>query len=142
MPQPCCNFLSRDGQRASHSSITSPERGAAPEPMSRMLLRSYFFVKGDFAKAWLPSVIYRNRGGDTYDNDGRHHSQGSDAVFLDRFQHLDEIKFLHDVHGNTANQCSGNEDRLSHGMIEREEAKPLPALVSASHFVEIMGESH
>jgi hypothetical protein len=58
----------------------------------------------------------------THHNDWRHHSQGSDAEFLHSFQHLDEVKFLHDVHWDTACECARNEDCLRHGMIEGKEA--------------------
>jgi hypothetical protein len=39
------------GHKVSTSLQTSPESGAAPEPMSRTLLRSYFRDNGDFARA-------------------------------------------------------------------------------------------
>jgi len=45
------SFLSPDGQSPSASRITSPPSGAAPDPMSVTLLRSYFFVRGDLASA-------------------------------------------------------------------------------------------
>lgn len=43
---------SPSGHRASHSLMTSPPNGAAPEPMSVTLLKSYFFVRGDLTKAY------------------------------------------------------------------------------------------
>jgi hypothetical protein len=52
---------SPSGQRASHSCIISPPRGAAPDPISITLLRSYFFVKGDFANACIfVSMVFKN----------------------------------------------------------------------------------
>lgn len=45
------SLRSPSGHNASASTTTSPPSGAAPEPMSITLLRSYFFVSGDLARA-------------------------------------------------------------------------------------------
>ena len=48
---PKCTFPL--GHRDSASLTTSPESGAAPEPRSVTLLRSYFRDNGDLASAWI-----------------------------------------------------------------------------------------
>jgi hypothetical protein len=77
--------------------------------------------------------LTRKFGKETHNNDGRHHHQSCDAVFLYCFQHLDEIEFLHDIDGNTMCQTASNEDRLRHRMVEREKAKPFPTYLSVSN---------
>lgn len=61
----------------------------------------------------------------THNNNGRHHSQPRDPERLYMLQHLHEIEFLHDIHGDTALESGGDEDCLGHGVVHWEEAEPL-----------------
>ena len=57
-----------------------------------------------------------------YHDNGRYHVQTCDFELLNRFEHLDKVKFLHHVGWNSAFGTAGYEDRLGHCVIHWEVA--------------------